>query len=380
MSEPLAKRRSQGVRNLAILAGLAALSALIAAAAVVAGRAPSTGAFAPEPAFPNLETGLAQADALRIQTSEERFHIDFDPDAGWRVRERFNYPADLAEVRRTLIGLAELDFVAKRTANPAWHGALDLETPAQGGAGLRLSVLGAEEDAPIAELILGETAAGYGGFGDARRRLYVRRPGEAQTWLAEGRLDPPRRIAAWLALGRPEIARADIASLRVSPAAGESYVVSRADADQDVFDVAPPEGRSLRSETAANSAAFAVTELNFTDVRPASDMPETAAAEVEIALFDDAEVLLRLFEVGEDRWVSLAAVGGPKAEALSAQLGGWAYKISAYQYDRLAPPLEDLLAPLPEATATEDDADAPDEAAAGAAADASDPAEAPAPQ
>ncbi|MEL7030231.1 MAG: hypothetical protein AAGL49_13735, partial [Pseudomonadota bacterium] len=32
-------------------------------------------------------------------------------------------------------------------------------------------------------------------------------------------------------------------------------------------------------------------------------------------------------------------------EALAAELSGWAFKVSAFQYDRIAPPLEDLLAP-----------------------------------
>ena len=217
-------------------------------------------------------------------------------------------------------------------------------------AARRIRVLN-DADEPLADLLVGKSAGrsaavlSTAASGELVDLLYVRRPMQEQTWLAAGRLDPPSELADWLRLAGPDVKRDDIAKLSVTPAEGPAYSAARDEAGETPFAVSGiPEGRSLRAQTAANTAAYALVNLNFTDVRPPAELTEEPAAKVDYTLFDGAEIFVKLYEDGEDRWAVFEAAGGPSAEALAKQLGGWAYQLSAYQFDRLAPPLEDLLA------------------------------------
>ncbi|MEM6851129.1 MAG: DUF4340 domain-containing protein [Pseudomonadota bacterium] len=354
------------------LGGLAVAAAASVGLAIVAANSsgPKPAAFEPAPAFPDAQATFEAARALRLRAADFELHIDFDADKGWSVRERDGYPADLAAVRAALIGLEELELRAPRTKNETWHSALGLTDPDADGEAVSIALLGeAGEGAPLAELLVGDVAQGGGG-GTLDRLLYVRRPGDAQTWLAAGRLDPSTRIADWLALDGLQVTRDDVVKISISPADGPAYSAARTETPEGeteeaaaqtgfsaAFSLTPPEGRALRSETAADTVAFAITRLNLLDARKASAELGEPIAKAAYVLKEGADLFAELYEADEKRWVVFSAGGGPQGEDLAARLAGWAFEVSEYQFDRLAPPLEDLLAPLEEEDeATEGDA------------------------
>ncbi|MEL7030125.1 MAG: DUF4340 domain-containing protein, partial [Pseudomonadota bacterium] len=309
-----AKRMSRGARALIALAAVTAVTTALAAITVLAGSGGPRPGEEPARAFPNLETRLSEARVIEVAAGETAFHIDFDPETGWTVRERYGFPADPLAVRQTLFDLSVMELVARRTSNPDWHGALELVGPSDGGEALDVGVLDGTGEA-LARLLIGKTAGlAASPFGGAPRSVYVRRPDEPQTWLASGRLDPPREVEAWLRLSGVDIERADIARADVTPAEGPAYTAKRDTAEQDVFDLPAPEGRELRSATAANSLAFILTELNFADVRPRADLSQEPSARTRFALFDVATLPAVL---------AIRAARGEASAALAKAKGIW---------------------------------------------------------
>ncbi|MFC7693621.1 DUF4340 domain-containing protein [Paeniroseomonas aquatica] len=104
----------------------------------------------------------------------------------WVLPDRGNYPVRPEKLREMLVGLTELRLVEARTADRAQLDRLGVDDPARpGSTAVLLRILG-PQDQPIAELVVGRRRVRT--QGNVPETIYVRRPAEAQAWLAEGRL------------------------------------------------------------------------------------------------------------------------------------------------------------------------------------------------
>ena len=114
----------------------------------------------------------------------------------WVAAERGGYPVRPERVRELLVGLTEVRLLEPRTADPAMHERLGVEDPSKpGSTGLLVRVQEAN-GTPIAELVVGRRRVRT--QGNLPESAYIRRPGEAQSWLAEGRLPVDADPQLWL--------------------------------------------------------------------------------------------------------------------------------------------------------------------------------------
>jgi hypothetical protein len=333
-------------RNIAVLGALAVVSLLAAGLAlqhrdaVVAPKSP------PHLLFPVLGLHLNEVSRIRIASKKGgSFEVVFVPEKGWVLPGRANYPASFEVVKKTLTALAALETIEPKTDRADLYHFVDLDAPPAGN-GVALEVTG-EKGRVLAALVVGKSAP----LGDDVG-LFVRKAGEAQSWLAKSPAEIPAAPSGWMDKTVMNVDRARVAAVEVRPASGPGYDVSRAKPSDPGFLIALPKGRELAYEGAADTAAAAVADFGFDDILPAGAVDFTGAARVVTRTFDGLSVTIDLKKQGEDNWARVYATAGPgkpqaarDAHDINARAAGWAFKLPAYKAAMLAAPLESLLKP-----------------------------------
>jgi hypothetical protein len=169
-----------------------------------------------ERVFPDLAGALAEVDEIRISRGDgSRTTLKRQPE-GWTVAER-NYPADSRRVRDLAFTLANLAIVERKTSDPANYSKLGVEaadTPT--ATSTLVEVVAGKKSWP---LIVGKNAEGSA--------VYVRKPAEAASALAEPTLgvDPDQK--RWIDRLLTDIPAAQVHDISVQPAKGPAYLLKR---------------------------------------------------------------------------------------------------------------------------------------------------------
>lgn len=344
-------------RNLAILGGVAVITILLAVFGLAHQASFEARHDKARPFFPNLVHRVGQIAHIRIQSKKGTIDVVFKPEKTWVVTTKDDYPASHDQVRATVVALGTLTTLEKKTARPDWLHYVGLDSPARGGDGTEITLLD-DKGGVIASIITGKTAD----IGDPEGAvgLFVRRPGDTQSWLARSFAEPKSDISDWLEKQVMTIDRARISEADVDPLSGPSYVVRRDkpnEADFKLMEI--PKGREVSYDGAPDGVAAAVVDFAFEDVKPARDFDFSnpfRAARVVTKTFDGLVVTVNVIQQGQDYWATVSAEGtGPdartEAREIDAHASGWAYKLSASKALQFMSPLESLLKPKGGATA-----------------------------
>jgi hypothetical protein len=202
---------------------------------------------------------------------------------GWTLAEKGGYAVDTGKLRAFLLKLADAREVERKTANAGKYDLLGVEdVSAPSARGVQVELAGLSE--PV-KLIIGNAAP----QGDG---TYVRRAGDAQSWLVSGSLAPERAPADWLRKDLADIPAERIASVTLTHGEAKPIQVAKeheGDANFSLADV--PKGREAGSEYALNSLASTLSSLRFDDVLPAAEaVPPEHPVTARYATFDGIEV------------------------------------------------------------------------------------------
>lgn len=296
-------------------------------------------------AFPGLAQRLAGAARIEVRKPDAVLVVARDAGDRWVLPEKGNYPARPEKVRELLVGLTELRFLEPRTADAAQLARLGLDDPATpGSTALLLRVLDAA-GAPIAELVVGRRRVRTAG--NVPESVYVRHPGETQSWLAEGRLPVDADPQLWLDRDIANLAAARLRRLEARREGAEPVVLARpGDQPEAALEVVRPAGLPGQpDEVAMDEVSRAFEYLTFLDVRPAAEIPGAAIGEARFAYAEDLGIIATPHRDGDTLWVLLAATGDTEeARRLAARWGGWAYQVGPWKEKAFLPRVEDLLA------------------------------------
>ena len=344
-------------RNLAILAGITVVTVLLAALGLWHQASFSARRDHPELFFPNLADHVRQIAHIRIKSKQGVVDVVFKPEKTWVVANKDDYPASHEQVRATVIALATLTKLEPKTARADWLPYVDLVSPAQGGNANEITILDDKGDV-MASIVTGKSVD----IGDPEGAvgLFVRRPGETQSWLARSVVEPKTDLADWLEKDVMTIDRARISEADFDPLSGPSYVARRdkpSDADFKLNEI--PKGRALAYDAAPDAVAAAVVDFSFDDVKPARNFDFSDAAHtarVVTKTFDGLVVTVNVIRQGQDFWATVSADGTnpdarSEARAINAHVTGWAYKLPPAKGQQFTAPLESLLRPLGAAAA-----------------------------
>ena len=145
----------------------------------------------------------------------------------WQVAQKGGYPADAGKVRRIVLAMADMTLVEPKTRKPDLYPRLEVEDPGKGKS--TLVTLKDKSGAALARLIVGKRR--YDRLGAGNDGVYVRRPGDPQSWLARGSIDFSDDMASWLDRHIVDIPDSRVAKVSLTQPDGTSLMLSRAKPD-----------------------------------------------------------------------------------------------------------------------------------------------------
>jgi hypothetical protein len=330
--------------------------------------------------FADLKPALGEVSEVHVSKGDGSHTTLRKAADGWTVVER-QYPADASRVRELVLNLASLKVVERKTQDPANYTRLGVEAP----------------DSPTAASTLVEVVAGKKtwsliiGKGAEGRAVYVRKPAEAMSVLAQPfiTVDPDQK--RWIDRLLVDIPGASVHEVAVKPSSGPAYVLARATQGATDLTVSPvPKGRTVANSMSLSVQTDALVALHFDDVRAA---PSPAAAATDVATyqtFDGQVITFSGHRDGEKAFVTvdahrdaeLAAKSPPEppattppapagpatpvtatpatatpakatpadqtVEKLAPRAKGMEFEIPAYKYEAIFRKPEELLEKLPE--------------------------------
>ncbi|MEJ1970672.1 MAG: DUF4340 domain-containing protein [Rhizomicrobium sp.] len=339
-------------RNLAVLGAIALVSLLLAILVVWQQAREGAAGSAHGQFLRGFAKEVRNAAHIHIVSKAGAFDVVFVPEKGWVVPERANYPASFDLVQRTLVGLAALQTIEAKTARPDWFHFVGLDMPPKGD-GVLIAV-GDDKGRELAAVIAGKGED----IGDptGATGLFVRRPGEDQSWLARSVLDPRGSLTDWLDKRVMDVDRSRIQDVDVEPAGGgATFTVSRANPGDPDFKLTPvPAGKSVSDPTVPDGVAAAITGFGFDDVRPAHEIDfsnAAATARVTTRTFDGLKIAVSVQKIGDDYWATVSAEASDptkpdtakEAAAIDAHASGWAYKLPSFKGQLFMTTLDSLL-------------------------------------
>jgi len=376
--------------NAKILGILVALAVLAVGAVLLTQRDETEGQVVTQQHLvPGLEESINSVARLRLTRAGDELVAELArTDEGWVVVNRDNYPADLGQVRQTLLNLAGSRLVEEKTGNPEFYdrlGVSEVSEPDAGGTRLELEGL---DEAPLA-LIIGDPADGLDG-------TYTRRADEARSWLASGALALSQTVTDWLDTQVMDIPTGDIQSLSIQHPDGETLRLDKTDRSQTDFTVVDiPEGRELASQDSANILGSALAGLQLDDVLAGSELAVEESVRVRYQTFDGLVVEAEAFMQDENHYLRFLTVrydedlarrfapveadaeeneadvtvveteagtnttaaldeaaigeGRQRAETLAERVNGWVYQIPSHKHGNMTRRLAELLKPMEEA-------------------------------
>jgi hypothetical protein len=256
--------------------------------------------------YPDLESKLNSITRLVVQQAGQTPVTLKLKDGRWRVAEKSGYPADLGQLRKTLIALAKLELVEAKTRNREKYSQLDVESIDQANAHSQDLKLFGNAGAQLAHVIIGKT--------DTAGGSYVRKAEEEQSWLGSESISLPSKAVEWLDKPLISLDTQRIQRVEVDWGKSTGYALFRTDPSQLDFQMEGlPQGTRLKPEQARRIAS-ALLNLRLSDVISQKQMPDTAGdwKQVTFKTFDGLIIKAESRDIKEKQYLKLAADYNPE--------------------------------------------------------------------
>jgi hypothetical protein len=333
--------------------GLLALLAVTAAAVIAAAVAVSGGGtlrsdpLVGQSVLPEVAQRIGDVGRVTLVHGSAKTTLQRQGDR-WVVAEKGDYPANVTKVHQALLGLADLSFVEPKTMRPDLYSRLDVEDADSKGAKSTLVTVADDKGSLLGELIAGKRRVDQ--LGGGNDGIYVRKPGDAQSWLARGTLDLAGDAPQWLDKTLLDLPQAKVKDAVLTAADG-GWLAFKRDKPEDKFALAvpPPAGKKLKSGDPLNTPAGALAGLELSDVAPAKDFefPKDGVAQARYESFDGLVVTVGIVQKDGKDWARIAASGTGAAEKpaadLNARLAPWVFGLESYKAKMLETKLDDVV-------------------------------------
>lgn len=332
-------------RALFVLLGLLAALAVVVAIGSLTGRGKGT---QDEAFMPELKAALGDITSVVVTGPGNQVIATINRDGQrWVVAEGGNYPADVGRLRQILQALADARRLEEKTSSPDLYDRLGVTDP--GAAGSRAVQLDFKAAKPLPGVIIGDTSVGGGD------RAYMRRVGEATSWLVSGKYDIGRTPGQWLDRVVVDLPASRVRSVTITHPGLEVLRLAKADENTADFSVQGiPAGRQLTFEGVANGTGGALGALELEAVAGREALgdspPKPVVARFEA--FSGLVVEVSAWRLGDGTRFTLQASAPPdnaaakaEADAINARTGGWVYTLPSFKAELLTKRMADLLQP-----------------------------------
>jgi hypothetical protein len=330
------------------LAALVAVTVIAIVLAVVATRTtgPQADPLAGKPVLADVASRLGDVGRMALVHGDQKTTLVRDGE-NWSIEERGNYAANVTMVRLALLGLSDLTYVEPKTTKAASYPRLEVEDAGGKDSKSTMVTLADAKGALMGEVITGKHRDDQLGGGEGG--LYVRKPGNAQSWLARGKLDLAGNTADWLDKALLDRPGAQIQKLVLTQADGSSVTISRDKAGDKFVLANMPKDKKLKYDSILDDAADTLSKLQLVDVQPAKDFafPTSGVSHAQFVAFNGETIAIDLADKDGKSWAKITATGtgdGAKAATdLNAKVSPWIYALPGDKAKTLHDKIDDLV-------------------------------------
>lgn len=336
-------------RHLLILLAVTALAVALAVESSVGGPSAQSDPLVGTLVFPGLSQQLGSVNRVTMVHGAQKAILKRAAN-GWQIEDKGGWPADATHVRHLLLGLAELRYVEPKTREPALYARLGVEGAGKPESKSTLLTVADAKGKLLADIIAGNSK--YDELGGGDDGLYVRKPGDVQSWLARGSLGLTGDNSIWLDKTLFDVPAATIKEAVFIAADTQAVAIVRAAAGDRFHLTSPiPKGKKLKDGDPLAEPAGALASLELADVQPAAAFtwPTTGGAHARFMTFDGLTVTLDIADQGKTTWVRIVAAGSgdaaAKAQAINAKVHGWVFAFPDYKTGLFKTTLAGLIEP-----------------------------------
>lgn len=301
--------------------------------------------------LPELLAALNNINELEVTGSGDRIlSTIIRTDAGWKVKQRNSYPADISKVRSALLNLAEAKIVEEKTSNSDLYTKLGVEDLSINEAqGIKAAV---KYNNQTTELIVGKPGP------QINKTRYVRPANSETSWLIDRKIDLKHEPEYWLKKDILSIEPSDVAAVTIVLEDGaELKITNKLDEDDnfEVVNLSDPNSQVIAAELHQVTNALSSfqlldvsTEQQFKDATPSMNVSYLLKTGVTIGLIAYDKDGVRYASVESNISADIAndkkAAAQSYVDELNAITSGWVYKIPNVTYDSMYKREADVLA------------------------------------
>lgn len=332
------------------LAATTAGAVFIAGLLYAAHNSWSAGIVSGEPVLPALARQAGDITSIELRQAGQVLTLRRAAAGdGWGIAERDGFPVKAEKVRKLMLDLAEARLVEAKTRLPEKYALLELEDTAVKDAKSR-SVRLATASTTLGEVVVGKTTPEA--FGVGKGGIYIRKPGDPQTWLADKAPEILLAVRDWVDRSIVVVDATKQKAVTIPQPSGEPLRIAAKtkDGKPDGFEFAEPvpAGKKLKGGESADAIARTFGILDLDDVRKAA--APAAGETVRTASLETTEGMTLAYEIVRDKdaaWLKVTATGSADAvkeqvAAIAKRTSGWQFKIAGTTADQLLKSRADL--------------------------------------
>ncbi|MEO6203123.1 MAG: DUF4340 domain-containing protein, partial [Nitrospirales bacterium] len=184
----------------------------------------------------------------------------------WGVKEKAGYRGDVEKVKQTLIGMAELRILEPKTKNSELYDRLGLQDKEEEGSLSTTLTVKTPNNPEAALVIVGNQRPAKGN--PRMSEIYVRKPGDPQTWLTIGNLPLEKVAGEWLDKEITALTTKRVHRVTVTHPGGEALLVSKDKPEDLDFQLdSIPAGFKVASQFNVNNVVGTLVQLSLEDVK-----------------------------------------------------------------------------------------------------------------
>jgi len=335
-------------KQFAALAVAAVVSAVVAIAVYSSSVQWSSVTESGAPLVAGLPDRAKTVAKIEVDQGDKKITLERERKA-WLLAEHDSYEADPKKVDALLAGLSKAQLVEAKTKMKDKYPLLGVEDPDTKEAKSVLVRLVDDQGKDVTSVIVGnkrQDTLGVGGSG-----TYVRKPGEAQAWLANADIDAGVKLTDWIDPQLFETPSPDVEHVTVD-IPGEQPLEIIHDKDGPGHTLSEiPDGMKLKYSNIVDGIVRAASTFEFNDVRKFQSPPDDAKiSTVVLTTKGGVQATFRIREDGDnsdDAWVTVEAQGdgGAKtiADALNERAKGWEFRVPKSRIEEILKRRKDLL-------------------------------------
>jgi Domain of unknown function (DUF4340) len=287
-----------------VFVGLLVITVLTSAAAAVTVLQEPAAApvhYGDQPAFPALRANPDAVAKVVLTTPEGTFTLVRETGDRWSSAERFGYAVDGKRVRDLVVALADMRLIEAKTMMPERYSRIQVEDLKAKDAKSRLLRLESADGKVLAEALIGKQHHRL--TGNQSEGTYLRRPGEAQAWLASGGVQIEPKVVDWLDKQVVDLSADSIRRIEIRPEGSDAYVAERAAAGAPLALPNLAAGETPKKADDLKRLAGAFADIKLDDVKRRSDLTWPSSHQTAVATtFDGVEVTVQLAKIDDQPW------------------------------------------------------------------------------